>query len=110
MVLYTYEVVFDSGGQTAVRQAGTLIRALRFYPAFVVAGARWPTWEALNHFSHMHQPQNPKAMKASLCEGVRGASGINWDSLLKAAKSWGQDQLLGLEPGAGDDTSALALK
>jgi len=102
-VLYTYELIGSSSeGQTAVQQAENLKAMLRRFPFFVIAGTRWPTFEALNHFSHLHQPQNPKAAKQTLCEGVKGASGINWDSVLMAAKSWSDDQLRGLEPGEGD--------
>jgi len=110
LVLYTIEVIAEHGGSSAVMQAEALVREMRNYPFFIIAGSRWPTYEALNHFSHLHMPQNEKAVKNALCEGVRGESGINWDTLLQASQSWSDQQLSGLEPGEGNTEYGKVLK
>ncbi|CAK0792209.1 unnamed protein product, partial [Prorocentrum cordatum] len=85
LVLYTYRMI-QGGGMEAVQQSQHLASALRQFPFFVVAGGRWPTFEALDHFSHMHKALSRKAIENTLCEGVRGTSGIEWDAVLVAAK------------------------
>lgn len=103
-VLRLYEML---GGGTAgtteeLTDASELLaNRLAAFPFFVQAAARWPTYEALHHFSGQHRPRSQAAMERTLCKGVKGASGINWDDLLQAALAWSDEQLQGLEPGEG---------
>lgn len=111
LVLYTYEMIAGVGTKAeAVQQAEVVTKQLRSFPFFVIAAARWPTYQALHHFSRMHTPQNPRAVKTTLCEGVRGSSGVDWDSVQQAAIGWGHDQLKGWEPGEGSSDYSRVLK
>eukprot|EP00928_Gymnodinium_smaydae_P004371 TRINITY_DN11495_c0_g1_i2.p1 TRINITY_DN11495_c0_g1~~TRINITY_DN11495_c0_g1_i2.p1 ORF type:complete len:829 (+),score=218.42 TRINITY_DN11495_c0_g1_i2:29-2488(+) len=111
LTIYTYELLqVSGGGDVAVQQADLLTRELRRFPFFVIAGARWPTFEALHHFSQMHKPQSARAMRTSLCEGVSGTSGVEWDKVLAAARDWADEQTKGLEPGQGNIESSRTLK
>eukprot|EP00929_Paragymnodinium_shiwhaense_P080072 TRINITY_DN41737_c0_g1_i1.p1 TRINITY_DN41737_c0_g1~~TRINITY_DN41737_c0_g1_i1.p1 ORF type:complete len:772 (-),score=165.67 TRINITY_DN41737_c0_g1_i1:21-2336(-) len=112
VTLYTYHMFFTTNfaNNAGVRQAEVLGEELKRYPFFVIAGARWPTYYALNSFSYIHRPQNDKAANVSLCTDVRGESGVDWAAVLEAAKGWATDQLAGHEPGAGDQEHGMALK
>lgn len=108
LTLYTYSIIIYQGGETASKQSELLASVLRRYPFFVVAGARWPTFEALHHFSSVHEPHSPLAQRTSRCAG-QGA-GVDWDAVLAASREWSEEQLRGLEPGEGDASSGLLLK
>ena len=82
---------------------------LRAFPALVVAGSRWPVYEALHHFSTLHTPAS-EASAVVLCTEVKSVSGIDWGQLLAHAIQWGQQGILGLEPGQGSPEHTLALK
>jgi len=107
-VIYNYQVSFHVDGM--IEQSLLLMRLMRRFPFFIIAGARWPTFEAFAYYSHLHAPRTEKAAKASLCEGVKGASGIDWGALLQSAISWSDIQIQGFEPGDPrglSDTKAL---
>lgn len=112
LVLYTYEVVAEVGGKEAVMQAEVLIEELRRYPFFIIAGSRWPTYEALNHFSHLHASVTDKG-KVTSCQQAHdlpNSSGVNWAKLLEVSNGWAKQQLEGLEPGEGNQGFEALIK
>lgn len=108
LALYTYSFIMSVGGEAANEQSAGFAAALRKFPFFVIAGARWPTFEALHHFSALHEPLSTKAQETSKCYG-RGA-GVDWDALLGASQRWSEEQTMGLEPGEGDAAHGMLLK
>jgi len=103
VVLDTYRLFTTGGGdeEDMAQAAWNLRRCLSTYPFFVVTSARWATFEALHYFSPMHEPRSQSALDLSSCVGVQGSSGIDWTQLREAAEVWGQEQLVGFEPGEG---------
>ncbi|CAK0792207.1 unnamed protein product, partial [Prorocentrum cordatum] len=91
LVLYTYRMI-QGGGMEAVQQSQHLASALRQFPFFVVAGGRWPTFEALDHFSHMHKALSRKAIENTLCEATLGGEGCAGDLRHRVGRGVGSGQ------------------
>lgn len=89
-------------------QSKFLTAQLRLYPFFVVAAARWPTWEALAHFAPSHKAMNERAQRNLACDAK--GSGVDWPALFESSKSWTSEQLAGFEPGEGATDNATVLK
>ena len=85
------------------RQADRLSVALSELPMLLVAGSRWPIYEALQHFRKKHRA----GVHAVDC--VKGSTGIEWGSLLHASGEWVQEQMLGFDPGEGTQEKGLPI-
>lgn len=114
LTIYTYEAMGQLEGADAVAQSEMLTAELRRFPFYLIAGARWPTYGVLHHFSAVHRPMNSKATENMRCESldISGGegSGVEWSPLFTASKAWTDEQLAGHEPGEGHGEHGMLLK
>lgn len=114
LAIYTYEAMAQLEGEDAVRQSEFLSAELRRYPFYLIAGARWPTYEVLHHFSSVHRPMNDRATLNMRCDALDisegEGSGVEWTPLFAASKAWTTEQLAGHEPGEGHGDHGILLK
>lgn len=109
ILLYTYALLTQGAEQsTVVQQSDELIALLRLHPMFLVAGSRWPIFEAFHHFRDLHVSMASKA--ESLCTSGIGKTGIDWQHLQGVAIHWADEMLAGLEPGQGNKAHGVAIK
>ena len=108
--VYAYALMAQGApAEAQIRHSEELSTMLRAFPILVVAGSRWPVYEALHHFGGFHGPAS-EGSEALLCKERGAASGIHWRQLLEHAVQWSKQGILGLEPGQGSQEHTLVLK
>ena len=110
-IVYSYALlVKHADSEVQTRHSETVSSMLRAFPILVIAGSRWPVYEALHHFSGFHEPISQRSSAVVVCQGAKSASGIDWGQLLKHANLFCNQGMLGLEPGQGSLEHTLSLK
>lgn len=92
-LIHTY-VLLEEGDERLTQQADRLGKMLRQFSALLIAGSRWPVYEALHHFRHFHRMGS-----AAACTSKN--TGIDWGQLLEVSRKWSDQGMAGLEPGEG---------
>ena len=103
-IVYSYALlVKHADREVQTRHSETVSTMLRAFPILVIAGSRWPVYEALHHFSGFHGPVSQRSSAVLVCQGqsAKSASGIDWGQLQKHATLFCNQGMLGLEPGQG---------
>ena len=102
-------MVQGAASDIQITHSDELSAMLRAFPVLLVAGSRWPVYEALQHFSTFHAPTSQRSAE-TLCQKEGPDTGIDWGQLLAHAIQFSRQGMLGLEPGQGSPEHTLALK